>query len=75
VPSDWVEIVDRWLDPLRGCPACADRRYHTAEETRAHHPYSGHGYTREQGWTHPDLKAAVEKSKVEQAEKQSEAKP
>ena len=39
------------------CAACMARRCHTDEENRAHHPFSGHGYTKEQGWSHPQLAA------------------
>lgn len=56
------------------CPACDSNRLHTEQEWKEHHPLAGHGYTREQGWTHPDLAAAVEKSKAEQAAKPGEAK-
>lgn len=59
------------------CPACTAQRVHTEQEW-TNHPTRGHGYTREQGWTHPqadvDHKAAVEKSKADAAQKQSEAK-
>lgn len=37
------------------CPACEEKRLHTPEDW-SHHPYKGHGYTKEWGWTHPDLK-------------------
>jgi len=47
------------------CPACAGQRLHTEPEWNEHHPYRGHGYTRESGWSHPELKAAVEKDKAE----------
>lgn len=58
------------------CPACAAGTYHTQQEFKDFHPLAGHGYTREQGWSHPDLEqAAVEKAKAEQAKKPSEAKP
>lgn len=33
------------------CPACIIKRLHTAEERKEYHPYSGHGYTPETGWT------------------------
>jgi hypothetical protein len=42
------------------CPACAAQRLHSQLEWNTHHPYRGHGYTREQGWTHPDLKAEAD---------------
>lgn len=37
------------------CPACAAKTRHTADEWRLH-PYRGHGYAPELGWTHLDLK-------------------
>ena len=43
--------------PAAGCEACAAFRLHTEEELAAFHPYARHGYTRETGWTHPDLEA------------------
>lgn len=36
------------------CPACAAQARHD-EETWKLHPYRGHGYLKETGWTHPDL--------------------
>lgn len=77
---------------MNPCPACESQRVHTAEEWK-NHPFAGHGYVREQGWTHPDLEiefnrsindlhhlhgriaVAVEKSKGDAAQKQSEARP
>jgi hypothetical protein len=41
--------------PHVNCPACIEKRLHTEAETAAYHPYSGHGYTKETGWSHPDL--------------------
>jgi hypothetical protein len=43
--------------PAPGCPACAPGRCrrHTAYERSTWHLYAGHGYTKESGWTHPDL--------------------
>jgi len=41
------------------CPACAAQRVHTELEWKEHQ-YRGHGYTREQGWTHLDLKAEAD---------------
>jgi hypothetical protein len=55
------------------CPACIVQRFHSAEDWN-NHPLAGHGYTREQGWSHPDLKAAVEKAKAEQVAVSNEAK-
>lgn len=40
------------------CPACIAKRLHSESEWEAFHPMRGHGYTREQGWTHPALKPA-----------------
>ena len=36
------------------CAACKEKRYHTEEEW-ANHPNRGHGFSKEQGWTRPDL--------------------
>ena len=44
--------------PNPNCPACAERRLHTATEWRLH-PLKGHGYAPEcGGWTHESLKGA-----------------
>lgn len=40
-----------------GCPACREQRPHTDKEWE-HHPFHRHGYTREQGYSHPDLDPA-----------------
>lgn len=47
--ADAREEVER-----RDCPACCGRRVHTEEEWKDH-PFAGHGYTKEHGWTHPAL--------------------
>ena len=47
------------------CPACAGQRLHSEPEWKTHHPHRGHGYTRESGWSHPELKAEAEKAKAE----------
>lgn len=39
----------------RTCPACIEGRLHTPAENQQHHPHTGHGFTPETGWTHPDL--------------------
>lgn len=36
------------------CAACVAHRCHTPAEWK-NHPLAGHGYTPEQGWTHPSL--------------------
>lgn len=46
------------------CPACLERRVHTEEEWK-HHKYRTHGFTPEQGWTHPDLAKEALQSKQE----------
>lgn len=37
------------------CPACIEYRQHTEADWKEFHKYVRHGYTKEQGWTHPDL--------------------
>jgi hypothetical protein len=37
-------------DNPQPCPACAEKRRHTAEEWH-YHPQAGKGYTPETGWT------------------------
>ena len=39
------------------CPACTAKRLHEPSDW-ALHPYAGHGYQDNQGWTHPDLDPA-----------------
>jgi hypothetical protein len=43
---------------MKTCPACTEKRVHTAEDWE-HHPYAGHGYQERLGWTHRDLAGAV----------------
>ena len=47
------------LDILRtpnvNCPACKEHRLHTEAEWEAYHPDRGHGFTKECGWSRPDL--------------------
>jgi hypothetical protein len=38
-----------------GCPACVEQRIHTKEDWERYHPFRGHGYTQQSGWTHPKL--------------------
>jgi hypothetical protein len=61
-------------ETVNNCPACADKRVHSEGEWGRFHPFRGHGYTKETGWTHPELEAAVEKARSEQVKKLSEAK-
>jgi hypothetical protein len=37
------------------CDACMAERWHTKEEDQRYHPLSGHGFTKETGWTHLEL--------------------
>jgi hypothetical protein len=39
------------------CAACIAERCHTNEERRKYHPLSGHGFTKEGGWTDPRAKS------------------
>lgn len=45
--------------PAPGCPACLEKRLHSADEDKAYHPWKGHGGTRERDggmrWSHPNL--------------------
>jgi hypothetical protein len=56
------------LNPLRNpcfnpqCPACIVRRLHTEEEWKLH-PFAGHGFTKEQGYTHPRLAELAEEDR------------
>lgn len=47
--------IDALSPPHPDCPACQRGRHHEGDELKVWHPYAGHGYTKEQGWTHPDL--------------------
>lgn len=50
------EVSKRPLSPFAvpECGACMGERLHTDAEWE-HHPFAGHGFTKEQGWTHSDL--------------------
>lgn len=43
-----------WRTPIANCPACRERKAHTADALRLHHPYAGHGFDRGH-WSHPAL--------------------
>ena len=45
----------RSAEDLKTCPACKVKRIHKPEELFKFHPLAGHGYTREQGPSHPDI--------------------
>lgn len=53
-----LDECDLELIGMAWCPACAEFRCHSPEEW-LNHPLAGHGYTREQGWSHPELKPEV----------------
>ena len=42
------------VTPAPGCPACLRYAIHTAEDWKLH-PYAGHGFSPERGWSHPDI--------------------
>lgn len=43
--------------PNPECYYCLNHRRHRVDDfdQKEQHPYRGHGYNKEQGWTHPDL--------------------
>lgn len=41
--------------PNAKCPACKEQRVHTDLEWAEYHPDRGQGFTREHGWTRPEL--------------------
>jgi hypothetical protein len=53
------------------CPACISQRWHTEAEW-LNHPMRGHGFTREQGWTHPDAQKAHDAEMAEVERKLNE---
>lgn len=55
--------------PAPGCPGCIERRIHSKAETRKYHPFSGHGFSREQGgtWTLPGLDPNPKKETITNA--------
>lgn len=40
--------------PNAYCPACKLGTQHTSMDW-AYHPFAGHGFTKEMGWSHPEL--------------------
>lgn len=42
--------------PNLQCPACNVGRRHAQEEVRQFHPFAGHGFNKEQGWSSEELK-------------------
>lgn len=40
------------------CQSCLLKKLHTPADW-LNHPFAGHGYTREWGWTHPGLETKV----------------
>jgi hypothetical protein len=45
--------------PNPDCPACALKTVHTPDDWKEFHPFTGHGYTRGVGWSHPDIERAL----------------
>lgn len=54
VPASTAVITVRPGDAASLCPACAVKRFHTPEEWK-NHPFAGHGFTKEAGWSHAGL--------------------
>jgi hypothetical protein len=50
-------MSDRPRDPSFNpdCLSCISETRHDADSLRVFHPYAGHGFTKERGWSHPDL--------------------
>lgn len=42
--------------PNVNCPACKNKRMHNKVEWAKYHPFAGHGYNKEQGWSYPRSK-------------------
>jgi hypothetical protein len=40
--------------PQPNCVACRSQSVHTENDWK-HHPFRGHGYVGQGGWSHPDL--------------------
>ena len=49
------------------CAACTDKRQHTPEEWRQFHPWAGHGFVKQLGWSHPEVANLPRKSDEKQA--------
>jgi hypothetical protein len=56
------------------CPACRAGRLPSPDEVREFHPLAGHGYTREQGWSHPEAKRIHDLEIAEAVKKAEEAR-
>lgn len=48
--------VDAARTPNQNCPACRRGALHEPHHWQTFHPLAGHGFSKESGWTHPDLK-------------------
>ena len=55
-------MTERLRDPSfnPACPSCVADRRHSESDTKEFHPYAGHGFTKEQRWSHPELKKEAE---------------
>jgi hypothetical protein len=49
---------DREVAERLKCLACMAGRHHTSEDEK-NHPFSGHGFTKELGWSHPKLEEGM----------------
>lgn len=38
------------------CPDCIAKTWHSLFNRIKYHPLAGHGFNKEQGWTHPEAK-------------------
>lgn len=45
------------------CLACQKKRIHNETEWRIHHPLNRHGFTKEHGFSHPDVKRMMDEEK------------
>jgi hypothetical protein len=52
------------------CAACVGQRTHTPQEWK-NHPLAGHGYSKETGYTHPDVIPALTPSNVKLGSQQT----
>lgn len=52
-PFESPQTIARTPNP--DCLACQTGKRHSKGETAIFHPFAGHGFTKEKGWSHPDL--------------------
>jgi hypothetical protein len=51
------------------CPACNEKRIHTAEERAEYHPLAGHGWMDGHGWTCREAQEEHEEEELQRAAK------